>query len=149
MKPQDLKRVTREFFYHHTNEEFHSAVIGPSGEDLMRTPGQQFAILRELGVVEGKSVKASQVTPAYQEKFDTCEKCAKNRENRIRFEAQLAEEKAQRRRDAVERRIANIGKHENCMVCSRPLTDPESVSRSIGPDCFQKLCERNPHLAPG
>ena len=26
-----------------------------------------------------------------------------------------------------------------CRICGRPLTDPDSVKRGIGPDCYEKL----------
>lgn len=30
--------------------------------------------------------------------------------------------------------------HEGrCGMCARPLTDPESIGRGIGPDCFEKI----------
>jgi hypothetical protein len=28
---------------------------------------------------------------------------------------------------------------KNCILCNKPLTEPESVARGIGPDCWEKL----------
>lgn len=51
--------------------------------------------------------------------------------------------------DAAARYTAgnSIGPRETCVVCRKTLTDPVSISRGIGSDCWQeilKLMERGP-----
>ncbi|MFE2560628.1 DUF6011 domain-containing protein [Streptomyces sp. NPDC059352] len=34
---------------------------------------------------------------------------------------------------------AAYGDYTHCLVCNRPLTDPESVIRGVGPSCWSRL----------
>ena len=47
---------------------------------------------------------------------------------------------------------AEILEGKDCLVCSRPLTDPESIKRNIGPECWGKitgLSGHGTHQKPG
>jgi len=68
---------------------------------------------------------------------------ARNRRDRRKAGAKKGAETRQRRRSnrdyTVARKIVEgrFQRSGNCACCGRPLTDPESIRRGIGPECWE------------
>ena len=118
------------------------------GDAIYKYVGWQNGRLYDVGIFADGSL----FNPHRYPEADVRTAIRETQERRHQRLSKAAKEAAVTRADRQELRVMEaaqrfvegrgIGQRSHCYICSKHLTDPESIERGIGPECWQELLKR-------
>lgn len=121
-------------------KRFRACELAEAERVYIDTPGEGTS--REIGILHLAGKWAGKILPPWEQDFDAARVWAARRILDVAHgRAELADDQAE------------ILQGELCLMCGRELTDPESIARNIGPECWKRATGLDAgggeHQAPG
>jgi hypothetical protein len=127
---------------HRVGAKFRGCDLSGAERIYLDVPSSDGAGGKEIGCLHLEGRWAGKIMPPWDEEFD-----------RARLWAAMRVLDVALGREAPSDHLAEILEGKDCLMCGRELTDPESIARNIGPDCWKRAtgtaAPEGTHQRPG